>query len=228
MDAQILQFSIIVTGGNNNPTVLNPDFLRHNQIVLNEWGWEVVQSISTPPFSQVEYNSGVSVTVNTTKIELVDNSVSPTMDETHIIEIAKKYVSVLQHVPYSAIGINFTAAIPTENPSKYLKERFIRNGLWDTKDYPINDVGLRFVYPLPKGKITFSIDPGVILSSSGGGDESEKKTIKSIVINANFHRNCTNNYPDIVGEILNHIDCATQDFDQFNTLLQQVVLSKQS
>lgn len=33
MEAQSLQLSVVITGVDNNPTVLNPDFLRYNEIV---------------------------------------------------------------------------------------------------------------------------------------------------------------------------------------------------
>ena len=63
MEAKLIQFSTVVVGKAHNPTILNPDFLAVNGIVASDWGWEVAETITTPPFAVVRYTCGVSVTI---------------------------------------------------------------------------------------------------------------------------------------------------------------------
>lgn len=226
MQAQILQLSVVVAGADNNPTVLNPDFLHYNEIVPEKWGWHpVAPSISTPPFSQVSYDSGVTITVDPTKIQIVDKSSSPTIANTHIIEMAQKYVNTLRHVAYSATGLNFTAYVPIEDPSEYIKNRFMRSGTWDTLDYPLNEVGLRLVYALEQGRINFSIDPGEVTPSSTDKDSNSSQLLKSVVINANFHRECLSEYPNKLEDVLKNLSYASQDESKYQTLLHEILLT---
>lgn len=226
MQVQTLQLSVVVAGSDNNPTVLNPDFLRYNEIVPEKWGWSpVAPTISTPPFSQVSYDSGVTITVDPTKIQIVDKNSSPTIANTHIIEMAKKYASTLRHVAYSATGLNFTAYVPIEDPSAYIKKRFICSGTWDTLEHPLNEVGLRLVYALEQGRINFSIDPGEVAPLSNNEDLSSFQLLKSVVINANFHRECLSKYPNKLEEILRNLNYALQDESKYLTLLHEILLA---
>jgi hypothetical protein len=224
VDAQLLQISIVIVGAENNPTVLNPDFLHYNKIVREEWHWRLAApAISTPPFSQVTYDSGVTITVDPTKIQIVDSSAAPSLENTRILELARSYVTTLCHVRYSATGINFISGLHVPKPSDYLKTRFIRHGSWDTDRHPLNDVGLRFVYPLSDGRIVFSLDSGEVQLPSTE-ENTPTQTTKAVLINANFHRDCRESYPNTASEVLTHLECAAKDADMYRSLLQNVLL----
>ena len=57
----LIELSVVLVADSNNPSILNPDFLHYNKIV--DKGHGVLDSpISTPGFSQVAYENGVTVT----------------------------------------------------------------------------------------------------------------------------------------------------------------------
>lgn len=135
-------------------------------------------------------------------------------------------MTVLRHVAYSATGLNFTSYVPVENPSEYIKARFIRSGSWDTPNRSIHEVGLRFIYSLTQGKINFSIDPGAVVPSNDEETMASIQPVKSVVINANFHRECQSTYPNQVDKILTHLNYASQDESEYLALLHEILLSK--
>ena len=58
----LIEFSIVLVATSNNPSILNPDFLFHNDIV--DVSHQVRDPrISTPAFSQVTFEDGLTVKV---------------------------------------------------------------------------------------------------------------------------------------------------------------------
>lgn len=201
----------------NNPTIMNPDFLARTEIVKPEWDWRVVgQPISTPGISTVQYDSQVMMTVEPNKLQVTDSS-GRGVDFNHICEIVKGYVRALPHVHYTAMGINFSKVAFPDDPSAYIIDRFLKKGTWNSETNPLTAVGYKFVYPLDNGQITYSVD-------SGRRKNIERPLIAS---QANFHRNLDpNNMPtsEQVGTIL---DSVQEDYAQFEQLHLDIIEHEQ-
>ena len=54
------ELTIVIVAENHNPTILNPDFLKFNDIVPKEWDMGQ-PPLCTPPISQVEYKNGIKI-----------------------------------------------------------------------------------------------------------------------------------------------------------------------
>jgi hypothetical protein len=89
MKIQLVQFSTVIVGKSHNPTLLNPDFLSIRRIVPDSWGWEVSPNLlfTTPAASQVVYASRVSITVDPSKLQVIDLGEDPATSK--IVDIAK-------------------------------------------------------------------------------------------------------------------------------------------
>lgn len=189
METKLAQFSVVVVGKVHNPSILNPDFLAIRQIVPSEWAWQVEANLTTPPMALVRYDSGVSITVEMGKIQVVDALCSDPV-QSKAPEITKRYVKTLPHVRYAAVGNNFQGMIMVDDPTSFLKTRFLRSGPWDSDEQPLEAFGLRLVYPIPSGRVVLSLDIGETIENEG--EKKEKHDL--VVANANFHRDCTS-YP---------------------------------
>src|SRR3989304_10635345 len=99
------EFAIVILASANNPTILNPDFLRINEIVNKDFTPE--KSISTPPISHVKYKEKVAITVDFERLTFADTDENRIPISSPIPSIAKKYIEILRHVPYKSGGINF-------------------------------------------------------------------------------------------------------------------------
>jgi hypothetical protein len=213
MDIKLVQFSIIVVGKDHNPSLINPDFLERLGIIDENWGWSRAgDSITTPPFATVPYDSGVTVTVETNKLQVIDQAGLIPL-ESHVTEIVKRYIEVLPHIPYQAVGINFSGAVTMADPGIYLKKHFFREGKWDTAEHPLESVGLKFMYPLAAGRAVLTMDEA---HKVGNKDE------EAILVNVNFHRDCVK-AESANDQIANFIQNIAVDWDYYLNLVSNVL-----
>ena len=101
-----------------------------------------------------------------------------------------KFIEILPHVRYKAIGINFFGFALDENPEHFLKDRFLKAGEWETNPIKLHSVGQKLIYMIPNGRATLYLDAG---EASKTVDNSET-TLPAVIINCNFHYDCMD-YP---------------------------------
>jgi len=215
MNYQLAQFSIVVVGKSHNPSILNPTFLKVRRIVPEEW--EEKETITTPPFASIDYETGVSLIVEHEKLQFIDHARHETPIESKVASIAKKYIETLPHVAYKAVGVNFHIVVPMVSPEIYLKERFLKSGSWDTTEYPISAVGLRLVFDVIKdGRLMVSLDVG----EASNSEQSESETRRVVMVRANFHRDCKG-YP-AEDQVVSYIDRVEDDWSTLERLLKNL------
>lgn len=218
MKTHLILFSVVVVGGDHNPTILNPDFLAIREIVPKEWEWEVADpAITTPPFAIVRYTNGTSITVERNKLQVADSSVGNDPMDSKVPEIARRYVNTLPHVRYTAVGINFHSIVEVPDPETFLKGRFLKLGPWDGPAHPLAAVGLRLVYPISGGRIVFSLDAG----EAEHTDEDRREKRPVIIADANFHRECATYPAD--KEVAAHVTQAGADWALCRSLLHDAL-----
>lgn len=216
MKAQLIQFSIVVVGKAHNPTILNPDFLAVNDIVPKPWGWEVAETLTTPPFGVVRYTNGIAVTVEFGKLQFTDVNVGEDPTTSKAAEIATSYVHTLSHVRYTSVGINFQSMVDIDSPETFLKERFVTAGPWNSEKRRLSAAGLRLVYALGgEGRVTLSLDAGEAQRS----DDKAKK--KVVFVNGNFHRDCKE-HPDHEN-VARHLTNVGDDWAMYRDLLTEAI-----
>lgn len=220
MPPQLLQFSLVVPGKSHNPTILNPDFLRQCGIVPEEWGWEVAETFTTPALSLIRYSNRVSITVQEDRLQVSDLSPpDPTMSK--IPALATSYVEALPHVHYSAVGTNFQAVLEVEDPDTVVKDRFIKDGPWNSSAHGLSVVGLRLQYPLepPDSRLLLSVDSGQVRKV-----DAPDTPLHALIVSGNFHRPCST-YP-AVDEVTAHASQVNSDWAMFEAVFNDVLLAK--
>lgn len=210
-----LQFAIVVVAHDHNPTILNPDFLRIQKIVPEDWGWKLASPpLMTPPFSHVTYDSNVRITVEPNKFQIIDDG-SPSAKESRIGDIASGYVRALPHTRYASVGNNFLSLIDYKDPSNYVRSRFLKSGAWDKN---LQSVGLKLAFPMEGGRILLSIDAG----SRTDVVDGKNVDIDCLFVNSNFDR-------PIIGDgspekqILAGISNFEDDFGTFERIVREIV-----
>ena len=201
MPLRLINFSIVVTAEHHNPTILNPDFLARQDIVPDDWGWELGDRVlSTPLLAQVSYTNAVSLLCDQAKLQILDARPSVNPAESKITQIALSYVRVLHHVRYTAVGINFNGAIERDSPQAALIDRFLAQGFWNNEQNRLQDVALHLFYPVEDGRLRVGLESGEIREPSESGQESVRS---AIVVGANFHHGLSaDNTVDKIGAIV--------------------------
>ena len=215
MKWRLVQFSVVVVGDAHNPTILNPDFLASKRIVPQSWGWEVAETITTPPLAMVRYENGVSVTVEQNKIQITDPNVEDGPERSKITEVAAAYVEILSHVRYTAVGNNFQSLIPRPNPGSYLKERFFKEGAWTKSPADLDAVGVWLGCPLvPVGRLLLTIDA----AEAKLPDNADHQEV--VVCNANFSRECAEHPAS--DKVVEHLKLAVGDWSTYKQVLESL------
>jgi hypothetical protein len=212
-----LEFSIVVVGQDCNPTILNPDFLKYRKIVPEEWGWELAQApITMQLFARVAYDSGISIKVEKNRFQVSDENTAEDVSPSKAIEIAKRYIGVLPHVRYTAVGINFQSLVEMDHPDDFLVDRFLKIDPLHQEQNQLIGTSLKFVYPHEEGRLTLSLAGGSAIRRKG--DQADEK--KGLLVGGNYHRDCQH-YPadDLV---IQHIERAAADAEHFNAALRSL------
>jgi len=158
---ELTHFSVVVLAQAHNPTILNPDFLKHNNIVSEKF--TVKNFICTPPIAQVSYAEGISIVAEFEKIQFIDETAERLPNQSPIPTIAIKYIETLPHVNYTAAGINFIGHFKfkdVESVRTFLIKKFVKDGPWLLSKDEIVNVGLNFVYSDGNTKRNININPG--------------------------------------------------------------------
>ena len=173
---KVVGVSAVLVANQHNPTIMNPDFLRSKEIAKPEW--EAIEAFSSSVFTRIGYSNGVFFTVDQNRCiieQRVDGEFKSSY-EAH--NCAKKYAEVLEHTPYTAFGLNSNLLMPNEQPSDWLKSRFLRSEEWPGDIEPTN-----LVFRHVQDSVTYQFSLNI-------GQSAEKED--SITIQCNFHFNIQN------------------------------------
>lgn len=217
MNMKLTQFSIVVVAADHNPTILNPDFLKIQKIVPGDWAL-AGPAITTPPFATVPYENGVTVSVEPGKLQVADNKSSDPI-QSRIVSIVDSYVKTVPHVKYTAVGINFNAIIAQENADRFLIDRFLQNGSWNTSDNSPDSLGLKFAYPVESGRFILSLESGRV--NKGNGKEKQEQAV--LLMNANFHRDLMGSHEPLNEQVSNCLGFVGADWVQFNKTVENLL-----
>lgn len=213
MKFTLTDFNIVITANAHNPSILNPDFLRINNIV--DAKFNPVESLCTPPISQIRYDDNISVAVDSERLTFSDNKEERLLSGSPIPAIAINYIDVLKHVPYKAVGINFIGFYEFTHmaPDQFLLNKFIKQGSWCEFEGVQPGVGLNFSYVAKDIVHNLSINPANITRKKEG------RSFTGIAIRSNFHYTPQK---DMLGEIAKVISEYEVLYNKLREFLQKV------
>lgn len=209
VEKKYVEFAIVLAANSNNPTILNPDFLRYNKIINDSW--ELKQPpICTEPFAQVSYKNGVSITSQLDKVIFVVSDIVKNGEQfDDICDIAKKYINLIVHVDYTGIGINPTYVIKFDDDVK--SEEFILNNFLKIEKVDANlfSAGLNLGFSL-KDDTVCNLD---IKSGKKVVDREKKHDV--IVVKANFHHELVRDISAKIKKMNEILELYRSDIDFF-------------
>ena len=176
-DPQIIphKIGIVVVGTNHNPSILNPDFLRHYCIVP-ETMKPVGPVISTPAFSQVVYQ-GLEIVSEPNRISFTEDIA----DKADIISpgAIKRYLRIVPLVHYTAMGVNLTAHVDKAS-AQWSPSELLKSAPWMRFEDVAPESEVQLIYKLGERIVNLTI-------KTEFAPTQEAKEF--IVFHANFHRN---------------------------------------
>ena len=219
----IQDLAIVILGLNHNPTILNPDFLKHNEIVAADWELKE-PPICVEPMAQVNFKNGVKISAQLDRIVFLENITGKSGEEVLVPKIALKYTQILPHVEYSAIGINprghIAMAGDQEACRKFIKETFIASGPWQTfGDSPVK-TDIKFTYTFEDVSLNLGIEEKIFKFS-------DDKSIPVISLAANIHHALVgNNRKERLMDLHRIIEEWEKDLSLYKDLVDRILMRK--
>jgi hypothetical protein len=113
MDLYLLNANIVVLAEGHNPTILNPHFLQSSGIVPRPARTVEGQVFMTPALSHVLYEDGLEFTVQGERLQIaVTGPTFETVGQSELPDYALRYLEMLPHVRYTAVGVNLLCVTP--------------------------------------------------------------------------------------------------------------------
>jgi len=162
------RLSIVVLAQQHNPSILNPDFLTRNRIADD--AWECVQQICIGGLARVQYSCGITVVSQPDRIVFEQEFRPARLDECVVARMVSRYVRIVPHVVYTAIGTNPFASVQFEDQATaeaFVGDRLLRDA--NARAYggsvPSAAVTLRWIY---EGGLQWQVQLGATPGGGGG------------------------------------------------------------
>ncbi|HAY22796.1 MAG TPA: hypothetical protein DCY27_11685 [Desulfobacterales bacterium] len=169
--------NVVILAKFHNPTILNPDFLERNAIVPK--GWKTTEVLATPPFATIRYEKNIVILLDQERFEIKKECKS-FQDNYEIHGIASKYVTILPHVPYNTIGLNWNLSVKMNEPERFLSERFIKSEALQESELDFLQSYIRLSFNVDNAIFNIDFAPG---RARVTGEDYHP----AIIINVNFH-----------------------------------------
>ena len=206
--------SVVLVGAAHNPSILNHDFLRYNNIVPDG---AVVNAalphICTPAVSQIAYEGGLQIASEPNKVSFQEDFSGD--KRPGCPDIAVRYLKTVHLVKYTAAGINLYGFFPERvgTPENLLKS----GGRQQYEDaLPSAEVKLTYSYA-PQRFINLTINKGDVLPVGGNAG-------KGILFHGNFHKNIEagqNESYRVASDLVREWE---SDLEHFHRLAEQIVV----
>ena len=179
-NAALVELSVVLVINRNDPSILNPDFLRYNEIIDKDLQPEG-PVVSTPLFSQVILENGISVVADPDRFVFSHRGDDLTKDKCQSPTIARRFVEKHPSIQYSAMGINPTGFKNLDRDAAHnIANILIDEGEWVSFKDTMPEIYLKMIYEYEKRKI--SLDIGQILK------EEDNRKEYGMMFRGNIHR----------------------------------------
>ena len=155
--ADLVELSVVLVATSNNPSIVNPDFLVHNDIIDKNRPLQG-DAVATSVFSQVTYEGGLTVRADPERVVFAQSVPGTPLIDSTCPEMAERYARTVPHVPYRAVGINPKLYIGSGDAgstrvSNVLDER----GAWLSFKDSAPEIQLKAIYPFSSRKIIMDV-----------------------------------------------------------------------
>lgn len=135
--------------------------------------------MTTPPFATIRYEKNIVFLLDQERLEIKKDCES-FQDSYEIHAFASKYVTILPHVPYNTVGLNWHLSVEMDEPERFLSERFINPKALQESESKLFQSFIRLSFNVDKAICNIDFAPGKAKVTG-------RDFYQAIIINANFH-----------------------------------------
>ena len=217
-DIALAAFSVVLTADNIDPSMINPDFLRHSGIVGLDLKTEQ-PPVSTPLLSQVTFEGGLSIVAQPDRFMVLQQGEVATEDIAPPA-IAKRLLEKVPYPAYKGIGINPSCIRPLDDASEGVATALKKGGKWMAFDGSSPVFYLKAVHSYEGRQITFDIQ-------DAKGHESDGSESFGLYFSANIHRDISETIQDQrIAKLMSILSGWKDDLSDFMSMAHQFSFGK--
>ena len=217
-DVTLIALSVVLVADNIDPSMINPDFLRHNGIVGFDLKTEQ-PPVSTPVFSQAVFEGGLSVVAQPGRFDFTQRGEALTEDVA-IPGIARSFLEKVPHPAYKAVGINLTGVRPLEDASEGAVTALIEGGKWMAFGGVSPAVSLQAVYSCEGKQIIMNV-------SDAKKQETDGSESLGLLFSANIHRDISETTQEQrIARMMSVLSEWKNDLSDFTNLVEKFNLGR--
>lgn len=210
LQMDLVGFSVVVVAEANNPTILNPDFLRHNGIVGSHRQLsENDPPITSPLLSAVIFDDALTVRADPNRVTFEQRGSALSLEDIECVDMAKGYLKTVPHVPYTAFGLN-PQVIVRNSATRRLSDMLRSSGSGMTFNSVVPRFELKAIYEMAGKRLTLDLQEG----------PNEQGSL--MLCHGNIHRDIAESNQQMrVNSMLSFLDSWRNDLDEFRTVVAQ-------
>lgn len=211
------EIAVVIVGKTHNPSILNPDFLRHNNIVPKEMKPAAgpADVVSTPVGSRIAYEDGLEIVGDPQKIVFTESVFGKPREDIIVPDAAKAYLRTVPHVRYVAVGVNPEGHAPAPDSCPPRRPgALLRAGEWAKFKEVSPSAEIELKYPMKRKIFTVKV-----AATEVGAPVNAKD---ALVFRGNFHRVIEDADRDSHQRAIAAVGEWEDDLNEFRQLAEQI------
>lgn len=210
----VQELAIVIVARNQNPSIINPDFLKYSGIIPAEWEF-AGKPIFSSNFTRVNFKNDISIVGEPNRIIFAESIANKTTATVSTTNIAQKYAQALPKMDFQAVGINprgFVAFKENDAARKFITENLLSTGAWKEEGEEPVQASLNLVYKLQDTPFSLNITQTEL--------RQKDQTIPIVIFSGNFSYQVTgNNIEEKLGFINRVLENWFNDITTFRNLI---------
>ena len=218
---KLVEVSVVLVTNQNDPSILNPDFLRHNKFV--DAGLQVRDApLLSPVFSQVRFHGGITVKADPERIILEQANNDLALENVKPPTMAKQFVKLFPNSVYKAVGINSKFFCDNANQPMMVSDFLVKKGEWLSFQSSKPTIQLKSVHRLEDKAINLDV-----VEAKGNNSNNSEEVATGILFQANIHRDLQDADQDMrKKKLLSVISSWKKDLSDIRDLLSKFDLRR--
>lgn len=180
-------FSIVLAARDNNPTMINPDFLRGSGVIPGEWELARPPVVSSQAV-QIIFKNGINIEAQPGSINFSQGIDTETVNSIELPSLARRYSVTLPNLAYRGVGINprrfVTFGDRPEQAHQYITETILSRDSWQYFGTALMQAGINLVYTLEHCQLRIGISEARL-------QIPDREAIPAVLFAGNFHYELT-------------------------------------
>ena len=217
----VQELALVIVAKNQNPSILNPDFLKYSGIIPTEWEF-AGKPIFSNSLTRLSFKNGVSIVGEPNRVIFAEPIADKTTATVLSANIAQKYIQALPNMDFQGVGINprgFAAFTEIDAARKFITENLLSTGAWKEEGEAPMQASLNLTYKLKNTPFALNITQAEL--------RQKDKTMPIVIFSGNFNYQVTGNNTEEKLSLMNRaIENWFGDITTFSDLVNNKFLSR--